>query len=165
VPSAPHPPQPPRSPAEQHRLEAALRELFERRITFNEVLGLRIDSFDPHAPRTRLAMRPELVGPYTYGRLHGGVISSVMDATAGLALMLALADKHRDEPPDQVMQRFTRMGTIDLRVDFLRQGLGREFVSGARVTRLGGRIASVQMTLANEEGTLIATGAAAYVVS
>ena len=33
------------------------------------------------------------------------------------------------------------------------------------VTRLGGRIGSTQMRLVNDEGTLIATGAAAYVVA
>ena len=156
---------PQRPPDEQRRLEQALRELVESRITFNQVIGLKVDSFDPHAPCTRLAMKPELVGHYSYGRLHGGAICTVLDSTAGFALMVALADKHRDETPEQVMQRFGRMGTIDLRVDFLRQGIGREFVASARVTRLGGRIASVQMSLANEEGTLIATGAAAFVVS
>ncbi|MBX3634092.1 MAG: thioesterase family protein, partial [Rubrivivax sp.] len=65
----------------------------------------------------------------------------------------------------QVMHRFSRMGTIDLRIDFLRQGLGRHFVASAQVLRLGGRIGSTQMRLANDEGVLIATGAAAYVVS
>jgi uncharacterized protein (TIGR00369 family) len=65
----------------------------------------------------------------------------------------------------QVMQRFSKMGTIDLRVDFLRQGLGRQFTAHAEVTRLGGRIGSTQMRLLNDEGTLIATGAAAYVVA
>jgi hypothetical protein len=33
------------------------------------------------------------------------------------------------------------------------------------VTRLGGRVGSTQMRLVNEDGLLIATGAAAYVVS
>jgi acyl-coenzyme A thioesterase PaaI-like protein len=57
------------------------------------------------------------------------------------------------------------MGTIDLRVDFLRQGLGQRFVGHGEVTRLGGRVGSTQMRLLNEEGTLIATAAAAYIVS
>jgi acyl-coenzyme A thioesterase PaaI-like protein len=57
------------------------------------------------------------------------------------------------------------VGTIDLRVDFLRQGLGRWFEASARVTRLGGRIGSVQTELHSDDGTLIATGAAAYMVS
>jgi uncharacterized protein (TIGR00369 family) len=57
------------------------------------------------------------------------------------------------------------MGTIDLRVDFLRQGLGQHFIASAEVTRLGGRVGSTQMRLVNDEGTLIATGAAAYMIS
>ena len=57
------------------------------------------------------------------------------------------------------------MGTIDLRVDYLRPGLGEHFVASAEVTRLGGRVGSTQMRLHNDGGTLIATGAAVYVVS
>ncbi len=117
------------------------------------------------AVRVRFDMRPELVGHFLYGRLHGGVTSAVLDATAGFALMCAIADKHRDEPAEQVMHRFTKMGTIDLRIDFLRQGIGERFHAKARITRLGGRIGSTQMTLANETGLLIATGAASYVIS
>jgi acyl-coenzyme A thioesterase PaaI-like protein len=33
------------------------------------------------------------------------------------------------------------------------------------VLRLGGRVGSAQMRLVNDEGTLIATGAAAYMLS
>ena len=57
------------------------------------------------------------------------------------------------------------MGTIDLRVDFLRPGVGRHFVASAEVTRLGGRVGSTQMRLVNDEGTVIATGAGVYVIS
>ena len=49
--------------------------------------------------------------------------------------------------------------------EYLRQGLGRHFVATAEPTRLGGRIGSTQMRLVNDEGTLIATAAAAYVVA
>jgi acyl-coenzyme A thioesterase PaaI-like protein len=65
----------------------------------------------------------------------------------------------------QALQRFARMGTIDLRIDYLRQGIGRHFDAFAEVTRLGGRMGSVQMRLVNDEGLLIATGAGAYIVS
>lgn len=155
---------PPRLPTEQLRLEQALRELFEERIVFNKTLGMRVESLDSE-PRVSFEMRPQFVGNYLYGRLHGGVIASVLDATSGLALMCAIAEKHRDEGADQIMQRFARMGTIDLRVDFLRQGTGRRFEAVARVTRLGGRIASVQASLENDAGTLIATASGAFVVS
>ena len=159
------PPHPPRTAADQRDFETALRDVFEQRISFNKVLGFRIESFDPLEPRVRFDMRPELVGHYLYGRLHGGVISAVLDATAGFALMCALADKHRDEPAEQIIHRFVRLGTIDLRVDYLRQGIGERFHASARITRLGGRIGSAQMTLVNETGALIATAAASYVIS
>lgn len=154
-----------RTTAEQAQLHAALVDLFEHRISFNRVLGLEIVSVQPGDVRSRFSMRPELVGHYTHGRLHGGVISAVLDAMGGLALMVAIAERHPAENTLQVMQRFSKMGTIDLRVDFLRQGLGRHFVASAEATRLGGRIGSTQMRLVNDDGTLIATGAAAYVVS
>jgi uncharacterized protein (TIGR00369 family) len=50
-------------------------------------------------------------------------------------------------------------------VDYLRPGLGKHFVAQAEVMRLGGRVGTTQMRLVNDEGTLIATGAAAYMVS
>lgn len=65
----------------------------------------------------------------------------------------------------QVMHRYSRLGTIDLRVDYLRPGLGKHFTASAEVVRLGGRVGSTQMRLVNDEDTLIATAAAAYVVS
>jgi len=158
-------PLPPRSAAEQQRLEAALTDLFEHKITFNQVLGFKVASLTPGDVRVRIEMKPELVGHYGYGRLHGGVISALLDPTAALAIMVAMAERHPSETAEQFMQRFARMATIDLRIDYLRQGIGRHFIASAEVTRLGGRVSSTQMRLVNDEGVLIATGAAAYIVS
>ncbi len=155
----------PRSSEEQARLDAALVELFEQRITFNQTLGLQVLSVRPGDVRARILMRPELVGHYAYGRLHGGVISATLDAMGGLALMVGIAERHPHDNTMQVMHRFGKMGTIDLRIDYLRPGLGQHFIATAEVTRLGGRIGSTQMRLVNDEGTLLATGAAAYVVA
>lgn len=158
-------PQPPRrSAAEQARLDAELTDLIQHRVSFNQVLGLKVQALAPQLV-LRFEMRPELVGHFHYGRLHGGVISAVLDAVGGCALMCALCEKHGHESVEQAMHRFTRIGTIDLRVDFLRQGLGRHFVGSAEITRLGGRVGSTQMRLHNDDGLLIATAAAAYIVS
>lgn len=146
-------------------MDHALRELFERQIVFNQVLGLSVLSVRHGDVRGRFDMRPELVGHPAYGRLHGGVIAAVLDAMGGLAGMVAIGEHHAHETAEQVMHRFVRYGTIDLRTDFLRQGIGRHFLVGTEVTRLGGRVASVQMRLHNDERVLIATGAAAYSVS
>jgi uncharacterized protein (TIGR00369 family) len=158
-------PPPRRGAEEQARLDAALTDLFERRITFNQTLGLAIESARAPEPRIRFAMRPELIGHFQHGRLHGGVISATLDAMGGFALMVAIGEKHAEETAAQVLHRFAKMGTIDLRVDYLRPGVGEHFIASAEVTRLGGRIGSTQMRLVNDQGALIATGAAAYVIS
>lgn len=142
-----------------------LRDMFEHRICFNELLGIKVASFDPAAPALVFAMRPELIGHYQHGRLHGGVISAVLDTVAGFAVTVAIAEKFNSESAEQLAHRFGRVGTIDLRTDYLNQGIGKNFMASGRMTRLGGRIASVQMTLVNDSGLLIATGGASYVVS
>lgn len=161
-----HPAPPRRGADEQARLDDALRQLWEERLTFNRTLGLKVESMDLAAgPRLVFEMRPELVGHYLYGRLHGGVISAVLDAAAGFALMVAQGEKHAHESADQILARFARMGTIDLRIDYLRPGVGTRFRASCQVLRLGGRIGSTQMRLENEQDQLIATGAGAYVIS
>ena len=110
-------------------------------------------------------MRPELIGHYLYGRLHGGVISAVLDATGGIAVMQAIAEFYKHENAMQIMSRFRYLGTVDLRVDFLRQGIGESFYAEGQVVRLGKRIAATSMTLHNNSGSLIATGNATYIVS
>ena len=139
---------------------ALVSNIIENHIPFNKMLGLRIESIDPKAPKLAFDMRPELVGNSRRGILHGGVISAVLDATGGFAIMLALAK----EPKPGEKLSFPNMGTIDLRVDYLRPGRGKHFVSTGKVVRLGNRIAVTHMELANDDGELISTGAAAYVV-
>jgi uncharacterized protein (TIGR00369 family) len=154
-----------RSADEQARLDAALIHMFEHSIRFNAVLGLKVESLDPAGVALRLPMQPDLIGHFTHGRIHGGAISATLDALGGLALMVALGERHPADDSAQVMQRFGRFGTIDLRVDYLRPGQGSHFIARAEVTRLGGRVGSVQTRLYDEQGQLIATGSAAYVVS
>ena len=139
---------------------ALVSNIIENHIPFNKVLGLRLESMDLKAPKLAFDMRPELVGNSRRGILHGGVISAVLDATGGFAIMLALAK----EPKPGEKLSFPNMGTIDLRVDYLRPGRGKHFVSTGRVVRLGNRIAVTHMELTNDDGELISTGAAAYVV-
>lgn len=154
-----------RSAQEQAEFEAGVIRIFEHDIRFNELLGLKVLSAKPGDVRGRFEMRPELIGHYAMGRLHGGVISAVLDAIGGLAIMVGIAERHPGDTAAQALARFARVGTIDLRTDFLRQGLGQHFVATAELTRLGGRVGSVQMRLANDQGELIATAAASYIVS
>jgi uncharacterized protein (TIGR00369 family) len=144
---------------------AALRALFEQTIAFNRVLGLKIDAIRPGHASGSLAMKPELIGHPTHQRLHGGVISASLDAMAGLAIIASIGARHMDEPPAQRMHRFARLGTIDLRIDYLRPATGASFSLSAEVLRLGSRVASTRMDFRDAAGELLASGAAAYIVS
>jgi uncharacterized protein (TIGR00369 family) len=143
----------------------ALRTLFEQTIAFNRVLGLRIVAIRPGSVDGSLAMKPKLIGHPTHQRLHGGVISASLDAMAGLAIIAAIGARHMDEPPAQRMHRFARLGTIDLRIDYLRPATGASFTLSAEVLRLGSRVASTRMDFRDDAGELLASGAAAYIVS
>ena len=140
-------------------VQAVLKQVMEVHIAFNKHLGLKVESFDPAAPKLRFDMRPELVGNPLLKILHGGVISAVLDVAGGFAIMLSIASDAEITP-----SKFPNMGTIDLRVDYLRPGRGKHFIATARIVRKGSRIAVTHMELHNDEGKLIATGSAAYVV-
>jgi uncharacterized protein (TIGR00369 family) len=144
---------------------ASLTALFEDRIPFNRVIGLRIDSLRPGGVTGHLAMRPDLIGHYAHQRLHGGVISAALDAMAGVAIMAAIGARHMDEPPAERMRRFGKLGTIDLRVDYLRPAQGERFTLSAEALRLGSRVATARMGFSDADGKLLATGSAAYIVS
>jgi uncharacterized protein (TIGR00369 family) len=110
-------------------------------------------------------MKHALVGHFAYNRIHGGVISAVLDAIGSAAVMAGLAAKHMNETPEVRLQRFAKLGTIDLRVDYLRPGIGEFFTIHAEALRVGSRVGSSRMEFRGPDGTLMSTGAAAYIVS
>ncbi|MBN9369877.1 thioesterase family protein [Hydrogenophaga sp. YM1] len=144
----------------------AIVELFEQKIVFNQHIGLKIDEVRPERVNGHLDLRPELIGHYAHHRLHGGVISAAMDSMGGLAVLAAMAARHMDDSVEQRMLRFAKLGTIDLRVDYLRPAVGSaRFRIGAETLRLGSRVASTRMEFHGADGTLLAVGSAAYIVS
>ena len=144
---------------------AMLSAIFEEKIVFNQALGLKVVELRPDGVVGRIEMKPDLVGHYAYNRIHGGVISAGLDSMGGLAVMAAIGARHMDEPPEQRLLRFAKLGTIDLRVDYLRPGIGSHFELRASVLRLGSRVASTRMEFLGPDGQLMSTGAAAYIVS
>jgi len=142
-----------------------LKAIFEEKIVFNQVLGLKITSLTPTRVSARIDMRHELVGHYSFNRVHGGVISAGLDAMGGLAVMAAIGARHMEESPLQRLHRFAKLGTIDLRIDYLRPGISEYFELRAEVMRLGSRVASTRMEFLAADGKLLSTGAGAYIVS
>ena len=73
--------------------------------------------------------------------------------------------RHMDEPPAQRLTRFSKLGTIDLRIDYLRPAIGEYFDLYGELLRLGSRVASTRMEFVGADGKLLSTGAGAYIVS
>lgn len=144
---------------------AGLTKIFDEMIPFNRVLGLKITSLKASGVSGSMDMRPELIGHFISNRLHGGAISAGLDAMGGVAVMAASGARHMNEAPAQRLHRFGKLGTIDLRIDFLRPALGDRFELRANVLRLGSRVATTRMEFLGADGTLLASGSAAYIVS
>ena len=142
-----------------------LKKIFEEMIIFNQVLGLKVPAIAEDRASGRIEMRRELIGHYSHNRIHGGVISASLDAMGGLAVLAAIGARHMDEPPQQRLARFGKLGTIDLRIDYLRPGIGEHFELRAEVLRLGSRVATTRMEFLGADGKLLSTGAGAYIVS
>ena len=157
--------QPAPVPEFEEEFIAGLKAIFEEKIVFNQLLGLKITSLQADRVTARIDMRPELIGHPAYNRIHGGVISAGLDAMGVLAVMAAIGVRHMDETPAQRLQRFYKLGTIDLRVDYLRPGISEHFELRAEVLRLGSRVASTRMEFLGADGKLFSTAAAAYIVS
>jgi uncharacterized protein (TIGR00369 family) len=153
------------APGFEPEFVAGLTRIFDEMIPFNRVLGLKIVSLRADGVKGRIAMRPDLIGHFVSNRLHGGVISAGLDAMAGVAVMAAIGARHMDEAPAQRLQRFGKLGTIDLRIDYLRPATGDHFELRANVMRLGSRVATARMEFLGADATLLASGAAAYIVS
>ena len=142
-----------------------LQAIFEEKIVFNQLLGLKVTSIKADRVTARIDMRNELIGHAAHNRIHGGVISAGLDAMGALAVMAAIGARHMDDTPAQRLQRFYKLGTIDLRVDYLRPGVGDYFELRAEVLRLGSRVASTRMEFLGADGKLLSMAAAAYIVS
>jgi uncharacterized protein (TIGR00369 family) len=67
-------------------------------------------------------------------------------------------------PEKEVLAMFARVGTIDLRVDYLRPGRGRGFAASGRIMRAGRKVAVVRMEMHNDAQVLVAVGTGTYMI-
>ena len=147
------------------RLLYILGDIYQNRLPFNQVLGLRIIQLEPDQVRLGFDMAESLVGNYVQGSLHGGVISSVLDAVGGLTATAGMIQKKMDRPSTEIRENISRVGTVDLRIDYLRPGRGNAFQASASIMRIGNKVAVTRMELHNDQQRLIAVGTGTYLIS
>ena len=141
-----------------------LRKLHEQKIPVNRLIGLRLEFTDLETVRTRFDTRDEFIGNPAHGILHGGVISSVLDATGGITASLGILKRALRDPVSDIESQLTRVGTIDLRVDYLRPGRGICFVSTGTIMRTGRKVTVVRTEMKDDKDKLIAVGTGTYIV-
>ena len=141
-----------------------LKDLYENDLPFNRLIGLKIKSISLEKVKTEFTMHTDLIGNPVQKTLHGGVTSTVLDATGGLVASAGIIQRMNAEPTETLLEQFSRVGTIDLRVDYLRPGRGEAFTAEANIMRSGRKVAVTRMALNNEKGLLIAVGTGTYLV-
>ena len=141
-----------------------LADMYENQMPFDRLLGVQVETLSFAETRVRIDMKDEFIGNYFRKILHGGVISSVLDLTGGLIASVELIKNIASGQPELIMERLTRIGTIDLRVDFLRAGKGAFFIASGSVLRKGNKVAVIRTEMHNDQKLLIAAGTGTYLV-
>jgi uncharacterized protein (TIGR00369 family) len=141
-----------------------LKEIYERGMPFHRLLKVQITTFTATDVEVRIDMREELVGNFIRGILHGGVISSILDLTGGLVASVELLKHLEGLDVEELAKRMAKIGTIDIRVDYLRPGKGEFFTATGSVLRKGSKVAVVRTELINDQKVLIAAGTGTYLI-
>lgn len=137
---------------------------FLEQIPFNKLLGLRPTKLSDDYCEFKMNMKDDLIGNFLQGILHGGAISTALDVTGGAMAMVAAWRRLKEHkvPAAERPKTLAKLGTIDMRVDFLQPGKGKEFTIGATLLRIGNKVAVTRMELKNEKEELIAVGTGTY---
>ncbi len=152
-------------PSNEFVITPELREgvtRFFQRIPFNQFVGIELVDLSTEQVTMNLPMKPELIGNFLHGILHGGVIATVLDVVGGAMAMIGAFGRMQHLPAEERMAKLSKLGTIDLRVDFLRPGRGQHFRATATLLRSGNKVAVVRAELHADDGTLIAVGTGTY---
>jgi len=151
-------------PMDQAAARRLIGEIFVYHMPFNRALGLELDRLESDYAEISLANQTMLVGNSAQKILHGGVIASVLDVAAGLVCVTSALTRQESITEEELRQRLSRMGTIDLRVDYLRPGRGERFTASSSLLRGGNKVSVARVELHNAVGVHIASATATYLI-
>lgn len=131
---------------------------------FVRLIGMTLVHASNEEVRARFDMKPELVGNVHKQILHGGVIATALDMVGGMMGLVAVYQRMKEDsvPREERYLRLMRLGTIDMRVDYLSPGRGEHFEASATLLRVGKKVFVTRMELRNDSDDLIAAGTATY---
>jgi acyl-coenzyme A thioesterase PaaI-like protein len=106
---------------------AELGEQMVRRTPQSEALGFEYIAAEPGVGCMRVPFRDDLVGDPDGAVIAGGVITTLLDHTCGLAVSLALKE---DGVAQTAGPQMGSMATLDFRIDYMRPAKPRHGVVG-----------------------------------
>lgn len=139
-------------------------EMFINHMPFNRTLGLELERFEPAFAQIGFNRQEMMTGNWAQKILHGGVIAAVLDVAGALVCVGSTLTRVGTIHEDDLRHRLARMGTIDLRVDYLRPGHGVRFTATSSLLRAGNKVAVARVELHNESQRHIASATATYLV-
>lgn len=131
---------------------------------FNQLLGLKVMYCDKDRAEIHFDWQDKLIGNKAQNILHGGVIATSLDLAGAVVAASNIVAQMKDASEDAIVKNLSKLGTIDLRTDFLRPGRGEKFIATSTIIRSGNKVAVARMELHNEEGLHIAVGTGTYMV-
>lgn len=141
--------------------------LFRDTMPFNQLLGLEFVT-QGVGLETEIALhlnwQPSLTGNPMQKILHGGVTATMLDTIGGLVSIVETIKQTPQSELINLQSRLSTMGTVDMRVDYLRPGRGEQFIATACIIRKGSRLVVCRMELHNEKGDHIAFGTGTYML-
>ncbi len=142
-----------------------IKERFVKEVPFLKLLGIRVSKFDYPEVEMVLDWNNELMGNVVQESLHGGVTATILDSVGGLVAVGNFISTEKNLTADYLKTRIGRMGTIDMRVDYLLPGRGTIFTATGRVIRAGKRVTVCRMEMHNDKNDCIALGTGSYLWS
>jgi uncharacterized protein (TIGR00369 family) len=141
-------------PSEKAEMMARLSQGFTEFIPHNRALDLRFEDFDEGIALLRLPYRADLVGNPETGVLHGGTLTTLLDAASGASVFMKL-------------WKPIPIATLDLRIDYLKPASpGRDVMGKAHCYKLTKNVAFVRaVAYHDDENDPIATSAGTFMVS
>ena len=93
----------------KEQVRVLIDRVFVNGVPHNVALGIQLIDFEPEFLELRLPYSDKIVGNPETGVIHGGAVTTLMDAGCGGAVMIRLGKP-------------MRIATLDLRIDYLRPG-------------------------------------------
>ena len=116
---------------------------------FHQYLGLTLEETAQNFARVKLKIGTNTPSGIN-NSVHGGVLATMVDMAAVTAVFASMRES--DIPG----------GTADLQISYLRQAHGDWLEAKANVLKKGRQLATIQVEIMNDEGTLCAAGRVLY---